>query len=208
MITHSSKKNKKEISPCSYRQKAKRKEEEKGTSVQRMWLDFNKGWMASWPLKTSMYKWVEIIRLIKCHASSSQCMAWRDWEMPFCLCTDVLHWLGFAHFRGKLPSRGHPWWLAWASTLMETHKCFISSECRSFAAAWTLSGTWVKYDCIIQCCHWEMETLVKGCAADQGAEFHLIDLTHWWVCAVSAGLNSYNLYLVFLKGKESFIEVV
>lgn len=87
-----------------------------------MWLDFDKGWMASWPLKTFMYKWVEIIRLIKCHASSSQCMAWRDWEMPFCLCTDVLHWLGFAHFRGKLQSHGHPWRLAWASILMETHQ--------------------------------------------------------------------------------------
>lgn len=101
---------------------AKRKKEEKGTSVQRMWLDFNKGWMASWPLKTFMYKWVEIIRLIKCHASSRQFMAWRDWEVFFCHCTDVLHWLGFVHFRGKLQSHRHPWWLAWASILMESHQ--------------------------------------------------------------------------------------
>lgn len=53
-----------------------------------------------------------------------------------------------------------------------------------------------------------METLLKVCAAGQGVEIHLIELADWRVCAVSAGLNSYNLYLVFLKGKESFIEVV
>lgn len=164
MITHSSKKKKKEIPSCFYRQKAKRKKEEKGTSVQRMWLDFNKGWMASWPLKTFLYKWVEIIRLIKCHASSSQFMAWRDWEVLFCHCTDVLHWLGFVHFGGKLQSHRHPWWLAWASILMELHQllgCFILCECTSFAAAWTLSWTWVKHDCITQHCHWEIILCLK-----------------------------------------------
>lgn len=46
----------------------------------------------------------------------------------------------------------------------------------------------------------------KVFAADQGAE--ICGLADWWVCAVSAGLNSYNCYLVFLNGKESFIEVV
>lgn len=53
-----------------------------------------------------------------------------------------------------------------------------------------------------------METLLEVCDADQGAEIHLTELADWLVCAVSAGLNSYNLYLVCLKGKESFIEVV
>lgn len=56
----------------------------------------------SGPLTTFIYKWVEIIRLIKCHASSSQFMAWRDWEVLFLHCTDVLHWLGFVHSGGGL----------------------------------------------------------------------------------------------------------
>lgn len=44
-------------------------------------------------------------------------------------------------------------------------------ECTSFGAAWTLSWTWVRHDSIIQHYHWEiMETLLKVCAADQGAQ--------------------------------------
>lgn len=33
------------------------------------------------------------------------------------------------------------------------------------------------------------------------------ELADWWVCTVSARLNSQNCLLVFLKGKESFIKV-